>query len=416
MKLSRSRSTLILLLAISLTGCGESPPSATVDAGASDAATGTDDAGGSAAPQFVIHSAVQTGDGRTNYFTVVDSLGEAARLDYGSSLEVPGRARLYAEPGIGFFAIGDGEDVSVTRYELGDDGSFVAGDRLSFQAQGVRAMAPQAVLFVSATKAYYKDDDQAQIIVWNPAEMAVESVIELPAELIRADRVTDLSAWASRAGEAYFAVSWTTEEFDRVDPGTALVRIDTATDAITVTEDDRCRGLNKTSASGDALYFFSDVINGFGYAVYGDDGGQADCALRVLPGQTSFDAAYLGSMAPALGEDEIGTIISVTEDGVAWAQVVDTTMVPTAPGTTYSEWYGTGWRWVRLELATLADPVVVSSTPGAYSGFTMVSGSSFFVSEAAADYSESTLVDLSGDAPAPGVSFPGFVLDVARIR
>lgn len=416
MKLSRSISTLIPVFAISLTACGESPPTTTTDAGAADAAAPTVDGGASMAPQFVIHSAVQTGDGRTNYFTVVDSLAAPQALDYANSLEVPGRARLYAEPGVGFFAIGDGEDVSVTRYELGDDGSFVAGDRLSFQAQGVRAMSPQAVLFLSATKAYYKDDDQAQIIVWNPAEMVVESVIELPADLIRADRVTDLSSWASRPGEAYFAVSWTTEEFDRVDPGTALVRIDTATDAITVEHDDRCRGLNKTAVSGDALYFFSDVINGFGYAVYGDDGGQPDCALRVLPGATTFDAAYLGSMAPALGDDEIGTIVSVTEDGVAWAQVVDTTMVPTTPGTPYGEWYETGWRWVRLDLATLADPVRVSSTPGAYSGFTMVSGSSFFVSEAEADYSESTLVDLSGETPAPGVSFPGFVLDVARVR
>lgn len=416
MKLKNVISTLILTPAIALAGCGETPPSTTGDSGGVDGGTQTEDGGATPTPQFVIHSAVQTGDGRTNYFTVVDSLSEVEELDYGSSLEVPGRARLYAEPGIGFFAIGDGEDVSVTRYELGDDGTFVAGARLSFQAQGVRAMSAQAVLFVSATKAYYKDDDQAQIIVWNPAEMTVEGVIELPAELIRADRLTDLGSWASRPGEAYFAVGWTTEEYDHVDPGTALVRIDTATDAITVAHDDRCRGLNKTATSGDALYFFSDVINGFGYAVYGEDGGQPDCALRVLPGQSAFDPAYLGSMAPALGDDEIGTIVSVTADGVAWAQVVDTTMVPTAPGTTYSQWYATGWRWVRLPLATLSDPVRVSTTPGAYSGFTMVSGSAFFVAEAAADYSESTLVDLSGDAPAPGVSFPGFVLDVARVR
>ncbi|AKF09900.1 hypothetical protein [Sandaracinus amylolyticus] len=416
------RTFLASLLALTLVACGDDdspaddtdagtqPDAGAIDAALADASEPVED------PLFVLHSAVQSTEGRTNYFTAVSSLAEVADIDYSSSIELPGRARLYAEPGIGFFAIGDGEDTSVTRYTLNDDGTFEEGARLSFQPFGVTSMGAQAVLFVSPTRAYYKDAGQAQIIVWNPTSMEVDEVIELPAELIRDGRVTGFSAWASRPGEAYFAVGWTTLEYDRVDAGSALVRIDTTTNAFTVTNDSRCRDLNKTGVVGDSLYFFSGVINGFGHAVYPDDGGQQDCMLRVLPGQNVFDASYAGTISSALGEDEIGTVIAVTGDGRAWAQVVDTTVAPSTPGSTYNEWYAAGWRWVSLDLATVGDLVRIAGEPGAYSGFTVVDGTRFFVSQTEADYSETTLLDLSSGTPAPGITFPGFALDVARAR
>ncbi len=404
---SRAVRALVAITALSLAACGgrEDDPTDTPDASTVEEK-----------PQYLIHSAVQTGDTRMNYFTVVESLEAEGKLSYENSLELPGRPRLYAAQGVGFFAIGAGEAPTITRYEL-KDGQLVAGDSLSLQSFGVTSMGAQAVLFVSATKAYYKDDAQAQIIVWNPAEMAVEKTLKLPSTLIKDGLVTSLSQWASREGEAYFTVGWSSKQYDRVSPGTVLVRIDTATDEMTQTEESRCRGISKTASYQGSLYFFSSVINGLGLAAYAnEDGGQQDCILRISPGRKAFDADYLGSVAAALGEKKVGTVISVTEDGEAWVQVADTTVTPSAPGTTYNEWYSKGWSWWHLPLATLTDAKQVAGEAGAYSGFTLASGSNFFVSSAAADSSLSTLMDLSSGAPTAGVSFPGFVLDVARIR
>ena len=257
---------------------------------------------------------------------------------------------------------------------------------------------------------------QLQIVVFNPARMSVERTIPLPVELAVADLFPIFGQWARRPGEAYFAVSWTSKSYDRVRPGAALVRIDTATDAVTVTSDSRCRGLGKTGQLGGALYFFSDVINAFGHAVYPGDAGQADCILRVSPGRTRFDPDYLGSIAGALPEDHLGTVIAVGEDGRAWVQIVDTTVAPTAPGTGYLDWYARGWRWAHLPLARPAAATLLPGKPGAYAGSAFALGSSFFVSQTAEDYSETTLVDLGGSAPAPGLSFPGFTLDLAQVR
>lgn len=367
-------------------------------------------------PAYLVHSAVQADQDRLNYFSIVDSVTDTTPLDYTRSLELPGRPRLYAQPGVGFFAIGDGEDLTITKYTLGDDGLLVADRTLSLQSFGVASMSPQGVLFVSETKAYYKDPGQAQIIVWNPSEMIVEQAIELPADLIVDNWITGMSKWARHGGSAYVAVSWYSPEYDRVRPGTALVRIDEATDEVTVTHDARCRGLSTTALVGDTLYFFSDVINAFGHAVYPDDAGQQDCILRIAAGATTFDTGYIGSMASALDSDETGTVIAVSSTGEAWLQVADLTVTPTAPGTTYSQWYGGGWTWAHMPLASLASPVRIAGSPGAYSGFTLVDGDRFFVSQTTADYSMTTLVDLGSGAPVAGLSFAGFALDVAKIR
>ncbi len=396
------RGGLVACAALIVAACGEDDP--------------VEQPGPTPQAQYLIHSAVQTGGTRMNYFTLVESLDQATQLDYSKSLELPGRPRLYAAQGIGFFAIGGGEAPTITRYEL-RDGRLVADKSLSLQGQGVSQLGAQAVLFVSPTKAYYKDDAQAQIIVWNPTEMAIEKTLPLPRELVKQGYVTSLSQWASRTGEAYFTVGWTTPTYDRVLPGTVLVRIDTATDALTQVSDDRCRDILKTARLGDTLYFFSGVINGLGHTAYSaQNGGQQDCILRISPGQRTFDAGYVGTVTPALGANKVGTVISVTADGKAWVQVADTTITPSAPGTTYSEWYSKGWSWWSLPLESLSNPVRVESATGAYSGLAVSAGDSFFISQSTADYSLSTLMEQSSGAPKAGVSFPGFLLDVARIQ
>ncbi|HTV20414.1 MAG TPA: hypothetical protein VMG12_17140, partial [Polyangiaceae bacterium] len=220
-----------------------------------------------AGPRFLLHSAVDGETDRLNYFTPVESLSEPSVVALDASLELSGRARLYAEPGVGYFAIGEAEGVSLRRYEL-VDGKFVPGDALSLQAYGVTSLGAQAVLFVSPTRAYYKDSGQGLIIAWNPRDMLIERVIELPASLTREGYVMGVSDWARRDGEAFFAVGWSTPEYDRVLPGTTLVRLDLASGEITLADDLRCRGLQTAANLDGTVYFFSDVINGFGDAVY----------------------------------------------------------------------------------------------------------------------------------------------------
>lgn len=393
-----------------------------VDASASDAGprdAGSDDGGGVDAgppepPLFIVHSAVQTTDARLNYFTPVTSLTDAVTLDYDASIEVPGRARLYASPGLGFFAIGDSEDVSLTRYDVDAEGALTEGDRLSFAALGVTTLGAQAVHFGSPTVAYYKDASQAQIIVWDPTAMEIVGTIELPASLIREGWTLSFGDWTGRGDDAFFTVTWYSRTYDRVGVGTGLVHIDTRTNEVTVTEDARCRAaINATEIDG-AIYYFSGVINGFGHAVAPGDAGQQDCSLRIAAGSVTFDDGYLGTIAPALPSDRVGTVITSTGTDL-WAQVADLSITPSAPGTTYSEWYASGWTWWRVPLDASA-ATQITTEPGAYSGFNVTYGASFLLAESEPDYSSTTFIDLATGAAVPGLTFPGFALDVARVR
>jgi hypothetical protein len=385
----------LVLLAAAAAGCGTEEPTAVNG-------------------NYLVHSAVQGTDERANYFTLVNELADGT-VDYGSSIELMGRPRLYAKEGLGFFAIANAEDLSITRYEIGEEG-FVEGPSISLQPAGVRSMGAQAVHFVSARKAYYKDTDEAQIIVWNPTEMVVDEIIPLPETFLREGWYTGFGDWVERDGEAYFTVSWTNQTYDRVAEGAALVRIDTETDEVTVTEDARCRGMETAGNVDGTLYFFSGVINGFGHNVYPDEGGQQDCILRILPGESNFDADWVGSLSSALPEGTAATAAAITADGEVWAQVVELEKAPSTPGSTYGEWYAAGWTWWHMPIATLENPVQVPGTPGAYSSFTVSADSGFYISQTAADYSETTLIDLSGAEPKPGLNLGGFVLDIVRVR
>lgn len=367
-------------------------------------------------PAYLIHSLVTTDAGRTNYFSLVDSVTEATHIDYAQSLELPGSPRLYTASDYGFVLIGNAEDLTLTKYQV-EDGALVAGDSLSLQAYGINALDAQAVLFLSETKAYYKDRNQMQIIVLNPQAMEVEKTIKLPEEFIKEEFLNRMSEWATRDGEAYITVSWYAKNYERVEPGAVLISIDPETDTLTHTYDARCRGLVKTARHDGDLYFFSDVFNALGYTVSGDtDGGQKSCIVRIKAGSKTFDADYLGSTDGAFGANHVGTVVTVSKDGEAWAAVADTTITPSEPGTTYSQWYSKGWSWWHLPLATLDTAVRVEGEPGGFSTKAFGLGSNFFVTRAEADFSKSTLVNLTSGTPTDGLSFTGSLLDVAEIQ
>jgi hypothetical protein len=85
-------------------------------------------------------------------------------------------------------------------------------------------------------------------------------------------------------------------------------------------------------------------------------------------------------------------------------------------GTTYDEWYATGWTWQSIDLATLSKREKVTKKSGAYSGFAVSSQEGVFLSETADDYSRTTLVKIDQGERAEGLSFAGFTLGVERIR
>jgi hypothetical protein len=364
-----------------------------------------------------MHTGQTLPDGRENLFSPFRSL-DAPLVDPKTSLEAPGNARLYAQPGIGAFMIGSGEDPSITRYELAADGQFIKGDTVSFANQGVTTMDYRAVVFVSATKAYYRDGTQLQLIAFNPSAMTITQVIPMKG-LDKTGYTAGFGAAVTRDNGVFFPVFYfDSKNYDRVPSGATLVHVDTNTNAVTVTTDDRCTGMDvsMTSEAGDT-YWFSSGLNTVAWRGYGLDHGVHDCALRLKKGAETFDPTWsldlttrtAGWAAVAMMPGGGSTI---------WLRVLDETQVTVPSPADYATFFGLpDCQWYALDVTSEDDAQRNDDRPLASCG-----GGGFFVDgraftyESSDSYASSTLLELTRQGFEPRGKFTGFILEVARMR
>lgn len=368
-------------------------------------------------PLYVLGSGVSGVDNETTYFTPLSSLDASANVDLTRAIERQGVGRLYGADGLGYFAIGLEESQSITRYEVSADGRFVEGPSVSLQNYGVTFMAEaNAIHFVSPTKAYYLDWSQLQVLIWNPEAMTIDGSLDL-GSLLRAGTVPSFSARLVRRGDqVLFAAGWQDPDFNGVQSGISLISIDTNTDALSIQPaDDRCRDPGELAVLEDGtLYVMSNFTNVFGKFRGGN--GVDDCVLRVLPGANTFDPEYVGSLAAAVGGAPAVGIVQ-RDASTLWALTVDENVATSRPEIGIGDFLGTAlWRWARIDLPSLA-----TGSIDAERGLTVFNDAYFvdghlFIPESTADYSSTTLLDVTGDEPVPGISFPGYVGNIVRLR
>jgi len=372
-----------------------------------------------AKPVYVLGSGVSGPDGETTYFTALSAIGSDVTVDYQSSLENAGVGRLYGAEGAGFFALGSEESMQITRYEVSDAGAFAKGSSVSLQGAGVTAMVePPGVAFVSPTKAYFLDGSQLQVLVWNPSDMTLRGNISL-AELVKQGNLTILSTRpVVRGNQLVFAAGWQDEDASGVQPGMALITIDTQTDALTIQPaDDRCRDPGELTLAADGtIYAFSNYTNAMGKLGTGNGGD--DCVLRVLPGANQFDPDYVGSISSAVG-GSVAVGVVQRDAQTLWALVLDEELANFTPGgITFDEFFGTAaWRWAKLDFPSLTNPSIdMDRAPTTYnSAYFRVDGK-LYISEATADFANTTLLDVSGDQPVPSLTFPGYLTNLLRVH
>src|SRR5699024_11988474 len=115
---------------------------------------------------YAVYWRLDTPDGRTNYVSLVNDL-MGGEVNPAEALEVPGRSRFYAQPQSNYFLIGNGENLTFTKYKLSEEGSkFKEGEKFSLANEGVTSLQARTV-FLSDTKAYYIDNTQGQVVVFN---------------------------------------------------------------------------------------------------------------------------------------------------------------------------------------------------------------------------------------------------------
>jgi hypothetical protein len=402
---------IMALAALSLSACGED--GTTVNAPGEVSRPAADAAAG---PLFLIQTRTFSPEGTTGLLIPTPSLDEP--IDESRAIEQSGGGVLYAAPGIGAFLIGSGEEPTITRYEIAANGAISPGASLSFANEGVVYLYAGSVTFVSPTQAYYFDLDQLQAIAFDPTAMAITGRVSL-AGAEREGFFTSFGVPVLRPDGIYFTGQWYREpDWDRVPEGSLLVHLDTETNEVTMTPDARCTSMlsSLTTASGDT-YWFSDMFNAFARLTRGPGNGFPDCALVLRAGQSQFDPDWqLDTGARTGGSPSVAILKG--GDTEMWFRVLDPALAGLAATSSYDE-YDTApaWQWYLLDVTSDAPAVRSDRRPPSSMGALgmYVDGRSFTTIENA-DYSQTTLLELTERDFVERLTVRGVIDEVVRVR
>jgi len=368
-------------------------------------------------PAYLVATRVWNDTTTTSYFHVVSSLEADTTIDTSQALEVPGAAKLYAVDDVGWFAVGGGEDPTITHYTLGDDGVLQEQDTISLADYGVQSLW-DTLYVVSKTKMYYPDRAGGQLIVINPSAMTVDGAVSIS----DANREGYLALYGYtplvRERELLFTVGWFDwEENDSVLGETGLVVVNTETDTVErVDLDQRCGGVTTgvVTDTGDA-YFVSSAMAGAAHRLGRLPTGP--CALRIGAGESQFDPDFSMDLSeltgmPVLGEPVpaggASMFLRVFDEDAA--TFTDESLTWELTGQSVWQW----WRWDTQSGEASRVEEIGASTADVL--WFEVDGR-LFGTETTADYSHSTLIDLQAEGgPKPALTAPGFLHGVARIR
>jgi hypothetical protein len=395
-------------------GCGDGARVISRDPNA-----GGSDPGPSSEPLYAIASTSFGPEGDTSYVALVPSLGASTSIDYERVLEVAGGASVFGQSGGRFFGLGKGEEPTITRFDVGADGVPVEAGKLSLLAYGISNtwLDPGLVPILSETKAYVIDSTQMQVIVWNPSTMTVTGSFPLEGVSLPDHETLFEPDPTLRDGQLLIVALHNRE--DVTAPVSTLVVLDVESDRLErVARDERCGGLwdSVLDSRGD-LYLATGVWDAAQNRTLGDAISGAPCLLRVNAGQTEFDPEYFVELSTLSAGQTAGALVAGTGDQ-AFIKVLDETGLGDIGSESFDDvWSGAHWQWWRIELGSTepAEATASQQPSAAASGMLSVDGAAF-VRNASADFSETTLLDMSGDEPRAELTLRGFPYGIVRVR
>ncbi|HKP59662.1 MAG TPA: DUF4374 domain-containing protein [Polyangiales bacterium] len=368
-------------------------------------------------PLYLAATGIWDDSATTSYLHVVDSLDRGTQVDASQAREINGAAKLFAYGENRWFAVGGGEEPTITRYTLDKQGRLREGAAISLQPYGVQDLW-DALYFVSDDKAYYPDTSGSQLIAWNPRTMEVLGTIPLP-ETEREGYLSYYSLSAVvRGDKLLFSVGWFDwETNDTVLGETGLVELDTKTDKVSKYEvDERCGGVTQALEAGSGeIYLISSALAA---ATHRLERLTTDpCALRVPRDKSQFDPGYLVHLADLTGGALAGEPVPVGDDEFL-LRVFDEAQAEIEPEA--QTWALTGqaaWTWSRWNVRSNELTPIAELPASTADTFWFRIDGDVFASETEPDYSQTTLVNLTAEAgPTRSLTVPGFLQNIARIR
>ncbi|HVW24965.1 MAG TPA: hypothetical protein VHC69_06315 [Polyangiaceae bacterium] len=376
-------------------------------------------------PLYVLHTRVSTGDEQVSYLATTTSIDAGSTFDLKNAIELPsGDVSLLRLEGTPYLYTGSCDDPTVTRWEVGKDGSIVQESTLSFQGAGqTDACFDSEFGIYSAERAFYVPFQSSSpvIVVWNPTTMQVVTTIPLPVQ--QEGDLLPLTNLSARGDRLFATVSWQgafDADSSKFGDHVHVIEIDTATNKIVNESDEpRCNELTLSSKTSDGTLYYSTYSGDANIRwALGSSHGVDPCALRIVPPDSSFDQGFDVDLQSLAGGRPAGGLEMLNDD-TAFIRVWHSELVdPLAPD--LSNWEDVtgenGFLWWKWSLGSTQAERIPDQSPGNYTLTIAVDGRRF-ESHWSDDFSSTTLEELDPEGVIrPALSGKGQIFEIIRVR
>lgn len=305
----------------------------------------------SAAPLYLIATAISTAEGSTTYVKTVPSLEPSGSpVNVSDGLEFAGWADVKVVGGKAY--VSSAEEPKVMRFVIDAQGALVPDGVIHFGTYGSSAAMYEQHI-VSPTKAYLPA--AGSWVVWNPTTLAITGTIPYPPIEVRRGDVTPHYAYdrggVLRDKYLYIPVSWLDPDSFHIEPDSRIVVFDTETDQVAKVISAPCPFLEMgTKDEAGNLYFSSWTYQPAATVALGVARG---CAVKIPAGSEELDPSWTFNIADATGGHE-GSALHYIGNGQALMSVFHEEKSPFVQGTTkLSDFaFGPNWTFAILDLTT----------------------------------------------------------------
>jgi len=364
--------------------------------------------------EFVIGTQLVTPDSTQSFVVFADDIEAPGQLTLDDSVEAGSAGGVFS-PGDGtgvFFTAESGGTLQRWRPGSTDSGdpTVVRDGTVSFAAYGLTSFFPTAshIQFIDETKAYVMNSPMGEIILWDPTNLQVRGVIQIPGLVTQINGVPGSFSFSGvRSGTRlmftynYFgdSGSFTRESY--------LVVIDTTTDTAQSAHTTSCGDLNygMAAANGD-VYWASGFFNASIHRL-APDLAPAPCLLLVPNGTATFvDTAV--TLTALTGGRPAGNIVPAGPNR-GLMRVYHEEVLPITSDMDVNTLVGSpAWRWWSLDLGTMQAAELPNSTSGRGQTIHYDVAGEPYVINLAADYSSTTIERVVPEgAPVPGLTVAG---------
>jgi hypothetical protein len=388
------------------------------------AACGGDSSGdGDDAPDdtalYAVTTTVFDDTSAATYVSLLGSLDDQT-VDLAAAREFAGWSSVATHGGA--ILVGHGDRPEVTRYEVGETGTFAAGDAgstVSFATYGLTTASLAFNTVVDETMAHMALEQTSRIL-WNPAEMAIVDTVATPEVVAQRDglnvRAANFQGRVVREDGVFQPYFWHDADWYEFHQRSQIAIYD-RTGALETLLDVPCPALQIAAEDEDGNLYFSGMVDTIAHELVEPASTLSRCIARIDADTHAIADGWPRSFEDLTGGRPAG-VFHYLADGIGILTVYHVENADPASETFLDTWYQQNWGLWLVDLERWQASRIESWPLGASNIFFSRVDGRLFVHQVAADFSSTTIGEIAIDGTFhPQLTVPGYAAyPLLRVR